>query len=88
MSKNLVELMAAYLKKWHNYDFNDWTDEASDLLNIVKEHISEVAEVCPECGGSGLKVYTPKGISGQQVVGQECFNCKGSGVIARTEGEV
>ena len=86
MSKNLVELMAAYLKKWHNYDFTDWTDEASDLLNIVKEHIGEVAEVCPDCGGTGYR-YSPNDIEG--VCGQEpCHRCHSSGVIARTEGDV
>lgn len=68
---NLVELVAKYLNKWHKSNDTDWTDEAYDLLNIVKEHIGEVAEVCPFCFKCGFD--------------KNCHYCHGSGVVARKD---
>ena len=80
---NLVELMA---KKYLFAVRNGCNSKGGmrDALSVVKEHIGEVAEVCPECGGDGFS-KTSRFVSGQPC---PCIYCKGLGLIARTEGDV
>ena len=76
MSKNLVELMAKCLS---NVAVGDLAkDIADDMLSVVKEHIGEVAEVC-HCTRHALAT----GID----ISAGC-ECGGTGIIARTEGDV
>jgi hypothetical protein len=64
-----------------------WCGYAEKMLKVVKEHIGEVAEVCPECKGSNGGIF-PK-IKGQVSIDiAKCNRCNGLGVIARTEGDV
>ena len=77
MSKNLVELMA---KRQPGIPLVD----IEFMLSVVKEHIGLLAQVCPECEGSG-NLHKP---NPGQLAYYSCLKCKGSGVIARTEGDV
>jgi hypothetical protein len=75
MSKNLVELMAT--KAWSKQltvTHPLMMEIATDMLSVVKEHIGEVAECCDNCVGGWIN-----GI-------ERCPECKGLGVIARTDG--
>jgi hypothetical protein len=66
-----------YEKDCHYCNDREWlTKIAKDCLSVVKEHIGEVAQRCPDCY-EGLDLY-----------GQPCKRCKTTGVIARTEGDV
>jgi DnaJ-class molecular chaperone len=68
---NLVELMlSAYLSGRGKY----LESNMERVLSVVKEHIGEVAMVCPRCSGRG-------GNFSDEV---NCI-CHGTGVIARTE---
>ena len=83
MSKNLVELMA----KEFSIELSR-LEIARNMLSVVKEHIGLVAEVCPDAGG--MYGQCNRGQIGYLMMGEEhykdCKTCKGSGVIARTEG--
>jgi DnaJ-class molecular chaperone len=89
MSKNLVELMA------QEVDIGDWSvatdaekeepiELAKAMLSVVKEHIGEVAKKCPECDDGIIYFENDFGHSKTK----PCQTCKGTGVIARTEGDV
>lgn len=78
MSKNLVELMAKAHPHVEHVTQNE-IDVAIEMLSVVKEHIGEIAEVCPECEGQ-------KQIGNEYTEYKTCKNCKGIGVIARTDG--
>jgi len=80
MSKNLVELMA---KCWCLGRTKE--DACAEMLKVVKEHIGELAQICdyPNCH-FGQESYMMMG----EVHYRDCPQCKGSGVIARTEGDV
>ena len=80
MSKNLVELMAKRIAKscpW--IPINGEFRVAEYALEVVKEHIGEVAEVC-DCYCDWTE--------GKYSADENCEKCKGTGVIARTEGDV
>jgi hypothetical protein len=83
MSKNLVELMAKYIRSNNRDLFEDPFDTcpekvAKEALSVVKEHIGLVAEVCPECRGEGMHF--------QHGVMKDCPECKNNcGIIARME---
>jgi hypothetical protein len=90
MSKNLIELMAKQLMAFDTGIINGWNvsegwekelflRRSAEILSCVKEHIGEVAEVCPDCVGEG--------IVDQEFI-KSCGLCKGYGVTARTEGDV
>ena len=83
MSKNLVDLMAKRLERCNEQMSTD-KRICEQLLTLVKEHIGEVAERCPECEGSGNLHKPNQG----QLAYYSCLKCKGTGVIARTEGDV
>ena len=89
MSKNLVELMEQTYRSQKTRDgyYCGYPIEVcKQLLSVVKEHIGEVAEVCPDCNGTGY-IYSPNEVEG--IFGQDiCHICNGTGVIARTEGDV
>jgi len=53
---------------------------AKDALSVVKKHIGEVAEVCPDCLGCG------EGLEEKTHEYHTCDLCRGSGIIARTDG--
>ena len=74
MSKNLVELMANIINE--DYGMTPRTKCLDKLMKAVKEHIGEVARTCHECCG-GYRNSTS---------GHVCSECKGTGVIARTDG--
>ena len=76
MSKNLVELMVNAACSYCGE--GNIENKMKVALEVVKEHIGEVAEVCPECQGGGMVNESEQRI--------ECSTCKGSGVIARTDG--
>ena len=85
MSKNLVELMARRIAKscpW--LPINGEFRVAEYALEVVKEHIGEVAKSCFRCQGDGEEAYR----CGGEIHYKECSECKGTGVIARTEGDV
>jgi hypothetical protein len=72
MSKNLVELMDEKVNKYGLFGLERalFLDGAKCMLSVVKEHIGDIAMPC-DCK---VNYY------------QKCPKCKGSGVIARTEG--
>ena len=76
MSKNLVELMVKCCCLGRTKE-----DACAEMLKVVKEHIGEVAEVCPECKGSG-NLHKP---NPGQLAYYPCLKCKGSGVIWREQ---
>lgn len=72
---NLVELIEEKLDDGKGFCLDELSSVMADrILSVVKEHIGEVAEVCPACWDSGIK--------------NRCSLCHGDGVIARTEGDV
>lgn len=46
-----------------------WKDDAIEAIKIIKQNIHEVAEICPECYGTGEMCNLNK--------------CKGVGIIAK-----
>jgi hypothetical protein len=78
---NLVELMAEIMPDIKPNS----TLRAERVLKLVKEHIGEVAKICdyPNCH-FGQESYMMMG----EVHYRDCPQCKGSGVIPRTEGDV
>jgi len=77
---NLVELMAKAIQE-HGYQSLD--GDMRLVLSVVKEHIGEVAQICPKCNGSGCKYNDFNGH-----YGGNCETCGGKRIIARTEGDV
>ena len=86
---NLVELMAKacelrYIDRNMTYCPDrskvvptvDMLKDAECMLSVVKEHIGEVARVCPRCDGGRLIFF------------DKCPLCLGVKIIARTEGDV
>jgi len=72
---NLVELMAKVLDKYPvaKYFPDHYTKGmARDMLSVVKEHIGEVAELCPVCLGTQFQP--------EEVVDYPCKTCKGLGL--------
>jgi hypothetical protein len=94
--KNLVELMAEEMFNKHCDVFPEGTkglftylpdgvkavlmSQSQDMLSVVKENIGEIAKVCPHCNGNGEDKHHEEQ--------RPCHFCDGSGVIARTEGDV
>jgi hypothetical protein len=76
MSKNLVELMAEKLNDKYTFSPSFNKAIAEQMLSVVKEHIGEVAMPCSCLDTDTLKPFI------------HCNECKGTGVIARTEGDV
>ena len=90
--KNLVELMAKEVAWWSHSEDEIWEEDrrfAIKLLSVVKEHIGEVAQVCPRCNGSKYYQFQTNDI--EDMINPplvECDVCGCTGVIARTEGDV
>ena len=78
MSKNLVELMVNAACSYCGE--GNIENKMKVALEVVKEHIGEVAKSCPECHGEG-EWDSDFEASGRY----KCTFCKGSGVIARTD---
>jgi hypothetical protein len=79
MSKNLVELMAIKLAKpcWEwdkccEQNKRSYRKDAERALSVVKEHIGDIAVPCGCCANGRIL--------------KDCKTCKGTGVIARTDG--
>jgi hypothetical protein len=82
MSKNLVELMKhTYLDSCikHSQKGDCIKFALNDVLSVVKEHIGEVAQICP-CVHGWATV-------GKLEINKHCLNCKGTGIITRTDKE-
>ena len=84
MSKNLVELMAKAVESPCMPTNPEWI--AFRMLKVVKEHIGEVAQMCPDCekGMTSWKDGRSVFKDGKHIM-HKCNKCKGLGVIARTD---
>lgn len=63
-----------------------WTPYIQQMLSVVRENIGEIAEVCPECGGSPEGVpslISSDGGFGGGVVHNNCKLCRGTGVVPK-----